>query len=80
MRRAAVSVASNIAEGATRRSRVEYLQFLYIARASLAELSTQADIAVDAMLLESASQIPEDIAEVARLIDAVISALQTKHQ
>jgi hypothetical protein len=46
----------------------------------LAELSTQADIAVDAMLLESASQIPEDIAEVARLIDAVISALQTKHQ
>lgn len=39
MRRSAVSVAANIVEGASRRSRPEYLQFLYMAKASLSELS-----------------------------------------
>jgi four helix bundle protein len=38
MRRAAVSVPANMVEGSTRRNKKEYLQFLYIAKSSLAEL------------------------------------------
>ena len=41
MRRAAVSIPSNIAEGAARKSNKEYIQFLYIALGSAAELETQ---------------------------------------
>lgn len=45
MQRAAVSIPSNIAEGYVRESTKEYLQHLSIAQASLAELSTQVEIA-----------------------------------
>ena len=53
IRRAAVSVPSNIAEGAARRSKAEYLRFLSIARGSLSEVSTHVQIA---MRLEFAAQ------------------------
>jgi four helix bundle protein len=41
MRRSAVSIPSNIAEGAARHSRKEYIQFLHVASGSVAELETQ---------------------------------------
>lgn len=44
MRRASVSVASNIAEGASRRSANDYRRFLEIARSSLVEIDTQLEI------------------------------------
>src|SRR5208282_1403515 len=46
MRRAAVSIPSNIAEGRSRDSRREFLYFLSVSRGSLAELETQLELAI----------------------------------
>lgn len=47
MRRAAVSVVSNIAEGFERGSNKEFLQFLYVAKGSVGELRAQLYVALD---------------------------------
>jgi four helix bundle protein len=52
-RRAAVSVPSNIAEGAARNSRKEYIQFLYVALGSIAELETQLLLAARLKLVQN---------------------------
>lgn len=44
-RRAAISIPSNIAEGAARRTKKEFVQFLHIAKGSLSELDTQLELA-----------------------------------
>lgn len=44
MRRAAVSIPSNIAEGAARQTPKEFIQYLHVSQGSLSELDTQLDL------------------------------------
>jgi four helix bundle protein len=75
LRRAAVSIPSNIAEGSARRSRTEFVQYLHIARGSLAELETQYMIVSRQALLNDAAATLEEIAEVGRLLNGLIRSL-----
>jgi len=78
MRRSAVSLASNIAEGHARQSTGEYRQFLGIARGSNAELQTQIEIARALGLGSPAGfEEAEGLAfEVGRMISGVLNAIK----
>lgn len=72
MRRAVVSVASNIAEGAGRGSRPEYARYLRIARGSLMELDTQIWIAHDLGFLSDRRDLHESVQHIAAMLNALI--------
>ena len=76
MRRSAVSVASNIAEGASRGTKREFIQFLNIARGSLAELETQITIAVDLGIIPDAKQIRALANEIFGLLNGLIKSMR----
>lgn len=78
MRRAAVSISSNIAEGYKRRNRGEYLQFLGIADASAAELETQIIISKDLYSKINFSKIESLLQEVQKMLITIIRKLDTK--
>ena len=59
IRRAAVSIPSNIAEGAARQTSKEYIQYLYIALGSLSELETQFIVAKRISALQDDSVLPD---------------------
>lgn len=52
MRRASISISSNISEGASRKSTVERKRFYEIARSSLVELDTQIEISIELNYLD----------------------------
>ena len=78
MRRAAVSIPSNIAEGYARRTRPEYLRSLRIASGSLAELATQYELAVSIKMLEPDPAIMGLLAEQDRLLESLCRKLRNK--
>ena len=76
MRRAAVSIASNIAEGAARKGKQEKIQFYSIARGSLSELDAQLEISARLKYL-TADQYGENqlkLDECSRMLQGLINA------
>ena len=78
MRRAAVSVPSNIAEGYARQSTRDYIKYLRIARGSLAELSTHVDLAMSMEMISLDQHLGELIREEERILQALIKSLESK--
>lgn len=78
IRRSAVSVPSNIAEGCGRNSYGEFIQFLGIASGSLAELHTQLLIALDADYItqENLDDLLVQIKEIGRMLSGLKSSLK----
>ena len=75
LKRAAISIPSNIAEGAARDSRKEFVQFLYIALGSLSELETQIFLARDLFSLER-EMISARVERLRRLLLGLIRSLK----
>ncbi len=80
MRRAAISIPSNIAEGSSKGSTREYLRFLSIAYGSLCELETQLYLAQDLGFIapDAINLILEKTNEIGRMINGLSRALEQK--
>ncbi len=75
IRRAAVSIPSNIAEGASRRSKKEYSQFLYVAKGSLSELDTQLELAqrLNYLPIMKWQNVNEQMVEIDKMLSGLIT-------
>lgn len=80
MRRAALSIPCNIAEGYGRKTTPDYLTGLYIAYGSICELETQALLSGDLGYLteKNLSKLQDDLGEVERMLKALIKSLENK--
>lgn len=80
IRRAAVSVPSNIAEGAARFSSKEFAQFLNIAGGSLSELDTQIEIALNLnyISIEQREEIDRRIESITGKLGGLITSVRKK--
>lgn len=80
IRRAAVSVPSNIAEGYGRKTTSEYIHALYIAYGSNCELETQLLLSGDLAYItqEDMNKLIQDIGEIERMLKALIKSLKDK--
>ena len=78
MTRAAVSIASNIAEGAERDTKPEYMRYLHIAKGSAAELRTQLYIAFRIQVISQKAQIElvDELKEISSMLHGLIRVLK----
>ena len=81
LRRAAISVPSNIAEGYGRKTTPDYIRSLYIAYGSNCELETQVLLSGDLGYIEAGElkKLQDGIGEVERMLKALINSFQNKH-
>lgn len=80
LRRAAVSLPSNLAEGSGRNGKKELINFLHIARGSLLEIGTQLEIShrLGFVSQEDYDKLEERRATIQRMMNALISSLRKK--
>jgi four helix bundle protein len=80
MRRAAISIPSNIAEGCSRKTTREYIQFVQIAFGSAAELETQIALAKELGYLsdEEFGHLNSKTHEVLKMLNGLLSSLKRK--
>ena len=80
VRRAAVSVASSIAEGQGRLTKGEFCHFLGQARGSLLEVETQLSIAVDLHFLkqDEFGHLQQKLSDVRKLLNGLIESMRTR--
>lgn len=81
MRRAAISIASNIAEGAARAGSKEFVQFLYITLGSASELDTQIEIAKRIGLgrLSDLEKLQSQLNAISRMLQGLIRSVKRKN-
>lgn len=75
MRRSAISIPSNIAEGYERNSTKEYIQFLSIANGSKAELMTQIEICKTLNYIQNTQEIENLGNEIGKMLNTIIKKL-----
>ncbi|MCK9401672.1 MAG: four helix bundle protein [Bacteroidales bacterium] len=78
IRRCAVSIPSNIAEGAGRKNTREFIQFLYVSNGSLSELETQLEIAFRLRYITDPEPCNNRIMHVRKMLVNLIRALNQK--
>jgi four helix bundle protein len=78
IRRASVSIPSNIAEGNSRRSKPDYVQFLKISRGSCAEVEIQLIISKNLHFLDEINylKLNQDIIEISKMLNGLINSLK----
>lgn len=79
LRRAAVSIASNIAEGQARFSKPEFRHFLRQSRGSLAEIETQLELARELGFLSknASNELLRNASELGRMLNGLIKSLES---
>lgn len=77
MRRCAVSIPSNIAEGSSRKNPKEFIQFLYIAQGSLSELDTQLLISVSLGYKVNYAAYEEQLKQIRSMLSGLINSIHT---
>lgn len=78
LKRASVSIPSNIAEGSSRNSTKEFIQFLYVSNGSLSEVETQLEIAFRLGYMDSTEKTIGKIKYIRRMLINLIAALKRK--
>jgi four helix bundle protein len=80
MRRAVVSIPSNIAEGQSRNHEKEFVQFLHVALGSLSELETQIELSerLNLLALPKAQKTLDTCSEIGKMLHGLCNALKAK--